>query len=405
MSSGLSRSKVGSPREDSPPEHDPLPSTPGRDRRFLELVLGRARSPRFKYAVTALMICGAVLVVLVPLGLWAGYRLTHVLSRNAIVKGYITQVGTQLSGVVENVEVDAGQRVRAGQILARFEDHQLQANVSRARSRLDTASRGLEVEQMAIEQEHLRLEGAISEATARSAAAGAQVEAAQSQADDAKAWYEQRKSLADAGVVAQEEVRSAETRRRTSAALEASASADRKAAEAAEQMAVLESNGLDVRRRHLAVLRAEVAAFRAELALAEADLKAAVIRAPADGWVVRRIAEPGSSVVVGQPIVALWIGKDVWVEAWIEEDDLAKVATGCAVRVTVKPFPNRVFTGVVESVGVSTDYELPDAAVPQPRNARMRVTPVVCVRVRLDQSNGLFPGLSAVVGIQKRGRP
>jgi len=382
-----------------------LPSTPGRDRRFLELVLGRARSPRFKYAVTALMICGAVLVVLVPLGLWAGYRLTHVLSRNAIVKGYITQVGTQLSGVVENVEVDAGQRVRAGQILARFEDHQLQANVSRARSRLDTASRGLEVEQMAIEQEHLRLEGAISEATARSAAAGAQVEAAQSQADDAKAWYEQRKSLADAGVVAQEEVRSAETRRRTSAALEASASADRKAAEAAEQMAVLESNGLDVRRRHLAVLRAEVAAFRAELALAEADLKAAVIRAPADGWVVRRIAEPGSSVVVGQPIVALWIGKDVWVEAWIEEDDLAKVATGCAVRVTVKPFPNRVFTGVVESVGVSTDYELPDAAVPQPRNARMRVTPVVCVRVRLDQSNGLFPGLSAVVGIQKRGRP
>lgn len=404
MRSRLRRIKVGGSREDAPPVLEPLPARPGRDRRFLELVLGQTRSPRLKYAVVALLSCAAILVVLVPLALWAGYRITHVLSRNAIVKGTITQVGTQLSGVVANVEVDAGQRVRAGQILARFEDHQLQANVSRARSRLDTASRGLEVEQLAIEQEHRRLGGVISEATARSAAAGAQVEAAQSQADDAKAWYEQRKSLAEVGVIAQEEVRNAETRRRTATALEASASADRKAAEAAERLAVLESTGLDVRRRHLAVLQAEVAAFRAELTLAEADLRAAVIRAPADGWVVRRIAEPGSSVVVGQPIVALWIGKEVWVEAWIEEDDLAKVAAGCAARVTVKPYPSRVFTGVVESVGVSTDYELPDAAVPQPRNARMRATPVVCVRIRLDQSSGLFPGLSAVVGIHKKRR-
>lgn len=350
----------------------------------------------------AILSGSAALLVVLPIALWARYRITHVVSRNALVKGSIANVGAQLDGVVTSVEVETGQRVKAGQILARFEDHQLQAAVQRAESRLTKASRELAVERLAIEQERRRLSGRVTEASARADAAKAQVEAARSQADDAGVKYELRKTLAQNGMIAQEELRSAETTRRTAEALAATATADRAAAAAARGLAVVESEGLTVRKQHLEVLEAEVAALRAELSLAEADLRAALIRAPADGWVVRRISEAGSSVVVGQPVVALWIGSDVWVEAWIDEDDLANVAPGNQARVTVKPYPQRVFTGVVETVGVSTDYELPDAAVPQPRNARMRAAPVVCVRVRLDRSEGLFPGLSAVVGIRKK---
>ena len=367
-----------------------------------EVIVGegapRSRRPR----LVPLLIGGALAALLVPIVLWVHYELTHVVSRNAQVKGTMTSVGAQLDGVVTSVEVDAGQHVTAGQMLARFEDHQLQAAVQRAQSRLEKASRELEVERLAIVHEQRRLEGQVTEASARSAAARARVEAAQSQADDARARYDQKKSLAEAGAVPQEELRIAETSLRTADAQGASARADRSATEAAQRLAVVESEGLAVRRKHVVVLEAEVSAARAELELAEADLKAAMIRAPADGWVVRRIAEPGASVVVGQPIVALWLGREVWVEAWIEEDDLAKVEVGGPVMVTVKPYPRRVFSGTVESIGASTDFELPDAAVPQPRNTRIRATPVVCVRVRLDHTDGLFPGLSAVVGIRRK---
>lgn len=377
--------------------------TPSRpDRRLLGVVLGHGGSSRRRRTLAALLGAVVVLALIVPVVLWAHYRITHVVSRNALVKGYITNVGAQLDGVVTTVEVDAGQRVKAGQILARFEDHQLQANLQRASSRLTKATRELEVERLAIEQERRRLSGRVTEASARVDAARAQLEAARSQAEDADAKYELRKTLAKGGMIPQEELRSAETTRRTAGALAATALADRATSEAGHSLAQVESEGIGVRRRHLEVLEAEVAALSAERSLAEADLRAAVIRAPADGWVVRRIAEAGSSVVVGQPIAALWIGNDVWVEAWIDEDDLANVAPGNHARVTVKSFPHRVFSGVVETVGVSTDYELPDAAVPQPRNTRMRSAPVVCVRVRLDRSDGLFPGLSAVVGIRKR---
>jgi membrane fusion protein (multidrug efflux system) len=343
----------------------------------------------------------AVLAVVVPMILWIHYRAVHVVSRNAQVKGYITNVGAQLDGVVTSVEVDAGQRVQAGQIMARFENHHLQVAVQRAQSRFDKASRELEVERLAIEQEGRRLSSRVTEAAARAAAAKSQVKAAQNQADDAKTKYQLRQSMAQDGLITPEELRSADVTRRTAEALGETAKAEQTAAEAARDLAKVEFDGLHVRQQHVVVLESEIAAYRAERDLAQADLDAAVIRAPAAGWVVRRIAEAGSSVVVGQPIIALWIGNDVWVEAWIDEDDLAKVAVGNRAQVTVKSFPDRAFTGTVESIGVSTDYELPETAVPQPRNARMRASPVICVRVRLAEFDGLFPGLSAVVGIRK----
>ena len=421
----MSRARERHPRQVSPPVEPrgpepalvpaPRPAPmPADERRFVRVVYDgairglqgvarRVRGPLRRPSGPRLLAGVAILIVLIPIVMWMRFKLLYVESQNATVKGYITNVGAQLDGVVTSVEVDAGQPVRAGQVLARFEDHQLQASVQRARSQLDRASRALEVEQLAIAQERLRLGGLEKQANARTTAAGAQVEAARSEAEDARARFEQSKSLADAGAIPQDNLRVAETNLHTSEARELSAHADRNAAEAAEQLAAIETRGLSVRRRNLAVLEADVAAYRAELALAEADLKAARIVAPADGWVVRRIAEPGASVTVGQPIVALWVGPEVWVEAWIDEEDLGRVAVGSPARITVKPYPRRVLEGQVETVGVSTDYELPDAAVPQPRNTRMRVSPVVCVRIRVAQPQGLFPGLSAVVAIRKAG--
>ncbi|HZL83932.1 MAG TPA: efflux RND transporter periplasmic adaptor subunit [Candidatus Krumholzibacteria bacterium] len=386
MSTAVGRSRIKRIRAAPLPEVLPSRGKPSRRRRIIMTVIA----------------AGVALAIAVPVVLWTRYRITHVVSRNALVKGSITNVGAQLDGVVTSVEVESGQQVQAGQILARFEDHQLQATVQRAQSRFEKATRELEVERMAIEHERRRLGSLVTEASARVAAAKAQVDAAQSQADDAKTRHELRQTLAQEGVIATEEVRAAETVRRTADAMGATAEADEQAAEAARDLAQVESEGLAVREEHIRVLEADVSMFRAELDLAEADLKAALIRAPGDGWVVRRIAEPGGSVVVGQPILALWIGKGVWVEAWIDEDDLGKVAAGSSARVTLKPYPDRVFSGVVETIGVSTDYELPDTAVPQPRNSRMRAEPVVCVRIRLDEPEGLFPGLSAVVGIRKK---
>ncbi len=367
------------------------------------------RAPRLRrlvraYLLPALLVAAA-LALATPLALWAHFRVTHVISRDALVRGHIADVGARLDGVVKRVEVDAGDRVQAGQVVAQLEDRHFAARVRQAGSQLEKATRELEVERLAIANERRRLETGLNEVSADLTAAMAQVQASESRAQEAKRRLELQRTLSRQGLVALELVRAAETELRTSRALVEAARAEYEAAQAARSSAEVASEGLAVREERVSVLESEIAALHAELAVAEANLEGTLIRAPDDGAVVRRIVEPGGSSVVGQPIISLWVGQEVWIEAWIDEDDLANVAVGSPATVTLQSYPDREFTGMVESIGVSTDFELPDSEVPQPRHTRMRGTPLIGVRVRLsDPGAELLPGLSAVVGIRKQRR-
>lgn len=351
------------------------------------------------------IVCCVLLLLAAPVAAWFQYHAGYVMSRNAIVKGQLAQVGTRLQGVLTRMEVDDGQRVRAGQILARLDDRHVRAETQAARAEVDGLERELEIERAAIDHEGRVLQNQLREASANLSVAAAEVEAAQSRAEDARAYYEARQTLfTSGGAISGEQVREAQAKARTARALAKGAKAEQAAAQSAEQRAKLNSEGLTLRKQRVVVLEAALSRARARLAVAEADLEGTLIRAPADGAVVRRILQPGGSVDVGTPVMSLWLGDDVWIEAWLDEDDVPYVKRGSTARVTLQSFPGREFTGVVERIGLTTDFEMPASVVPEPRFARMRGAPVVGVAIRLqDPPAQLLPGLSAVVGIRKSG--
>jgi multidrug resistance efflux pump/poly(3-hydroxybutyrate) depolymerase len=362
-----------------------------------------ARRTRVRRALMFGFAAVALTALLAPVVMWAQYRSSHVVSRDAVVRGRIAEVGSRLDGVIASVHVDAGDRVQAGQVIARLQDSHFQAKVRRARSVLEKATRELEVERLAIANERQLLERKLREVSANSTAASAEGRAVQSLAEEARRRVELLQSLSAKGLMAAEEVRVAETELRTARARASAAVAQRNASVAAREVAEVESEGLAVREKRISVLEAGIESYEAELAVANANLEDSVIRAPDDGAVVRRIIEPGGATVVGQPIISLWMGKDVWVEAWIDEAELADVEIGSLATVSFNSHPDREFPGVVEMISVSTDFELPDEEVLQPRSERMRDAPVIAVRIRLDETEeDLFPGLSASVGIQKK---
>lgn len=293
----------------------------------------------------------------------------------------------------------------AGQILVRLEDSHFRAEALEAQAQHEGLERALDVERLAIAHAKRRLQNQLREASANLAAAEAQVVAAQSRADDAREFHAVRNSLLVTGAISSEVVRDADAKRRTAEALVKAARAEHAAARSAAQRARLASDGLAIRNRRVGVLEAGVARAQARLAAAQADLEGTLIRAPEDGAVVRRIAQPGASVEVGKPIMSLWLGDDVWIEAWIDKADIAEVKVGSVSKVTLQSFPEREFTGVVDQMGLTTDFEMPPSAVPQPRFTRMRGAPVVGVGIRLQNPPAeLRPGLSAVVGIRKSAR-
>lgn len=347
-------------------------------------------------------IFGALVVLIgVPVGLWGHYQSMHVISRNAMVRGHLSEIGTRLDGVLAHLEVEEGQRVKAGQILARLEQSHIHADAQAAQAELDGLERELDVEHLTIAHEQRLLDNRLREAEANVAAAQAEVAAAASRATDAKRNHEVRAALLVSQAISSEDVRGAETDRRTAAALLKVAQANLTAANSARETANIESAGVSLRRERIGVLEANVARAKARLAGTHADLESALIRAPDDGAVVRWIIRPGGSVEVGSPVISMWVGDDIWVEAWVDEDEVSKVIVGSPATITLQSFPGTEFSGVVEQIGVTTDFEMPESEIPRPRFSRMRGAPVVGVLVRLDDPpQNLLPGLSALVAIR-----
>lgn len=345
------------------------------------------------------------LLILAPIVSWINFQSLNVMSTNAIVRGHVTEIGTRLEGRITSVEVDAGDRVVAGQVLATLEDRHLLADANEARAMLAGLQRQLEVERMDIAHERRQIGQQLDEATANLSVAEAESVAASIRAEYEKTAYEVRQELfADGGAISGEIVREFDASRRTSEALQRAAEAGRAAAASARSKTSLATEALIIREHRIGILEADIARAEAVLSKAEADYEGAIIRAPQDGAIVRRIVQVGGSVDVGQPIISMQLGNNVWVEAWIDEEDIADVRLGNKAVVTLHSFPDREFIGTVEKLGLTTDFEMPETDIPQPRFARMRGTPVVGVRIRLDDPPAdLLPGLSAVVSIRRAG--
>src|SRR5262249_42935470 len=120
--------------------------------------------------------------------------------------------------------------------------------------------------------------------------------------------------------------------------------------------------------------KAKLAETTAQIATAEANVKAAqgdldkamadthraeqnltycTITAPEAGRITRKNVEPGSYIQTGQNLFAI-VPNDVWVVANFKETQLARMHPGQRVTFTVDAYPDREFTGKVDSIQSGT---------------------------------------------------
>lgn len=95
---------------------------------------------------------------------------------------------------------------------------------------------------------------------------------------------------------------------------------------------------------------AEARAVRAAADAARRRLDDYVVRAPADGLVLRRDAEVGE--VVDTPAALFWIGepRPLRITAEVDEEDIAQVREGQEVLLRADAFPGRVLTATVAQI-------------------------------------------------------
>jgi len=143
---------------------------------------------------------------------------------------------------------------------------------------------------------------------------------------------------------------------------------DEVAATVAEARAVAGQSARDLERGK--ALLAEEVATREQVetletahAVAQAQLRTALfnarharIEAPADGVVLRRLAEPDEQVAAGQPVLVVGNTSAGWiVRASLSDRDVVRVQVGDAAEVTLDAYPGRSFSARVAEVAAAAD--------------------------------------------------
>ncbi|HEY3118305.1 MAG TPA: HlyD family efflux transporter periplasmic adaptor subunit [Chloroflexota bacterium] len=123
------------------------------------------------------------------------------------------------------------------------------------------------------------------------------------------------------------------------------------------------------------------------------------VRAPISGIVVARHANPGETVAAGRPIVTLVDDSVLWVEARIEETQIARIHPGQAVEVTADSV-GQTIAGHVSTVGAATISSSAAATPATSSGPFVKVTQLVPVRIDLDQGKELVVGGSVYVKIR-----
>jgi membrane fusion protein (multidrug efflux system) len=364
----------------------PAPSPPAR-RLFLPIA-------------GSLLLLGALAIA----GIWWQYQQGHVVTSNALVRSYLSELGVRGEGVVAEVFVAAGDRVKKGDLLARLDDAHLLAERAQIEATLATLELQIAVEEAALDLARKQARVKLVRAQSEYRQTQAEAEAARVQAEDSEAFHAARSALGSGGAVSAEVIRDAAAKAAVRASLAAAADAAMASKRSELQAASLAENEVALQEGELRVLKARREESLAELDRIAADIASTRVLAPADGAVVRRLVQPGMAVSTGTPLLSLWLTDDTWIEAWVPEESFAQLAVGSDVSVSFPALPGSRFKGRLERIGLATDFEMPLDYLPKTREMRMRPTPQVGVQIRLDDLGGeVRPGMSAIVDIRRAG--
>jgi HlyD family secretion protein len=228
-------------------------------------------------------------------------------SGNGRIEAEEVRVATKYAGRVDEVLVDEGDVVQAGQVLARMDTAELQASLAKARAEVASAQQG------------------IFEARADIAQKESQLSLAQRQ-------LERANELVKNNNIAREQVDQRKS--------------ERDVAEAA----------LAAAKSRLTSSERNVEAAQAELDRIQVQINDSVLKAPRGGRVQYRLAEPGEVLAGGDPVVTVLDLTDVYMTIFLPTRQAGLAFVGNEARIVLDAAPNFVIPAYVSFVADDAQF-------------------------------------------------
>jgi HlyD family secretion protein len=333
-----------------------------------------AKPPRSMARRIFLPLVVLLILAAVGFGVWRVFFYTPPMSPNVVplsgrIEGDDSAVSPKTSGRILEIRVREGDRVSAGDIIAVLGDEQLRARIGQAQAEVQQARAKARSarDQIAVLQEQLRQEEANV----------AQQEAAHDIANFDKEAYTR---LAQSGAVSERQGKQAVSAAEQQAA--AVSGAKRRVAGVNMQLAQQQAAIADA--------MASVGQAEAQLTEARENRQDLTIKAPFDGTVVTRVAEPGEVITAGTPVITLLDLSKVYLRGFIPEGQIGKIKVGQAAHIYLDSNPTQPVDAYVSRIDPQATFT--------PENTYFRDD-------RVKQVFGVKLQLKGALGYAKPGMP
>ncbi|MBI3596230.1 MAG: efflux RND transporter periplasmic adaptor subunit [Nitrospirae bacterium] len=315
-------------------------------------------------AIAAVLLLGALAMVRYLDRRADGARITA----SGTIEATEVNIESKVTGRIEQVRADEGDRVTEGQWLVQIETREIEAQVRAAEAQVEAARANLSnLEAGSREQEIKKGEAALEEA--------------QANLEKTRTDRDRLEKLHNDKVVSDQEWERAQTAYDVAVA---------KQREAREHLDLLRAG---TRRQVIEAARGEFRRAQAALELVQAQLDNTRLTAPLAATVLLRNREPGELAMPGTPILTLGDLDHLWVSIYVKETNLGRVKLGEEARVTVDSFPGKSYQGKVTHISNKAEFT---PKTIQTKEERVKL--VFEVKVAVENQNGeLKPGMPADV--------
>jgi membrane fusion protein (multidrug efflux system) len=318
----------------------------------------------------------------------------------AYVQADSAVIAPGIRGQIAHVLVEHDQAVKRGDPLVTIDPEEFDARAASARADLQNAEATVEAARASLVS--LNAEERLAAANIR--ATGAMIASADAQSATASADRLRFDNLETSGAVAR---RDADRYRAAEVAARSTAAHTRAELDMARAQGDVTGARRAALQTTLAQAEASVSRARAAVDLAAQDQAHATIRAPIDGVLGDRQAEPGDYVQPGSRLMTLVPMKALYVTANFKETQVGRMSVGQPATIHVDALPGVTLNGRVESLAPGSGSQFSLLPFEPGTGNFTKIVQRSPVRLRLnpDQKglDQLRPGLSATVEVRLRG--
>ncbi len=324
-------------------------------------------------------------------GYWFFFMRGIVFTDDARFAGHLVDLAPEINGTITDVPVHEGLFVHRGTVVFQLDPSILQAALSQTEAALVSARANLASSEAKYEK---AVNGSRPEEIK---AAEATTRRLQNEEELTRLNFERTQTLYKQGTMSQDDLDRART---------AYESARQSRENAVQTLNLLQQGSrkedIDAARADMEMARSRVSEASAAGDTARGNLARVIVKAPFDGWVVRRWLDPGAMPLAAQPVVSMFDPATLRVDANIEEKYLHDVAIGDEVEISVDAYPALHLKGRVTEILRATNSEfslIPSEGV---SGTFIKVTQRVPLRISVaaPPDLALGPGLSVEVKIR-----